>query len=417
MISLNEAQQFVLRALTALTPVALPLQDALGCVAAEEVNARERVPGFSNAAMDGYALRAADTLNESVRLSVTGSVMAGDVPAKPLGAGEAMRIMTGAPLPSGADCVCMIEEVTIDPDGRAVLIDRVVRSGENVRHPGEDIDVGQVLITPGTELGPTQLGVLASQGFTSLLAHPRPRVGVLSTGNELTSSPEALPAGKVRDVNRPLLLALLRQSGFIPVDLGTVEDDAGAIAEELRRGVLACDAVVSTGGVSVGDVDFVKTVIGELCGERARSMQVAIRPGKPFAFGVTGSPGTPIFGLPGNPVSLLVGFELFVRPALRLLARHRVLERPTLNMVLDCALPRRRDGKLHLVHVVAKFHEDGRLHAERVVRGGSHLLSAIADANVIAIVPDGDGLDIGHIVPAMILDEDRLIPTPVRSTL
>jgi len=169
-----------------------------------------------------------------------------------------MRIMTGAPLPDEADCVCRIEEVTVDPDGRAVLIDRIIRSGENVRHPGEDIDAGQVLISPGTERGSTQLGVLASQRIASALVYSWPRVGVLSTGGELADSPGPLKAGKIRDVNRRLLLALPRQSGFTPIDLGTVQDDAAAIGESFRKGVNACDAVISTGGVSVGGVDFVK---------------------------------------------------------------------------------------------------------------------------------------------------------------
>lgn len=403
MISLEEAKRFVLDSIRALEPVECDLNDALGCVAAEELSAVENVPGFANSAMDGYALRASDTLSGQVRLRATASLMAGDVATRSLVAGEAMRIMTGAPLPEGADCVCRIEEVSVDPDGQSIEIHRIIEPAENVRHPGEDVTVGQVLITPGTPVGPVQLGVLASQGFTSIRVHPQPRVGVLSTGNELAAA-GPLQVGQIRDANRPLLLALLRQSGFTAIDLGTVADNADEIGERLRGALGRCDAVISTGGVSVGDADFVKSEIAHLCGDRARSMQVAIRPAKPFAFGVTGTTATPVFGLPGNPVSLLVSFELFVRPALRRLAHHRETERPRLNMVLDCPLPRRRDGKVHLVHVIAGFHEDGRLHAQRVARQGSHLLSAIAGANAIAVVPDGDGFDVGQIVPAMLLD-------------
>ncbi len=388
------------------SPTAMSLDGALGLVVVEGLAATQPVPGFSNSAMDGYALRAADTSSRPARLRVIGSVMAGDASTLRVNAGDAVRIMTGAAIPEGADGVCKIEEVTVAPDGQSVVINRVIQRDEHIRHPGEDVNIGQVLVTPGTVLGPTELGVLASQGFTSVLVHPRPRVGVLSTGNELVAAADPLQEGKIHDVNRPMLLALLRESGFTPVDLGIVRDDATAITERFRRAVIECDAVISTGGVSVGDVDHVKTVIGELCGGRARWMQVAIKPGKPFAFGVAQPRGTPIFGLAGNPVSTRVGFEVFVRPALGLLAGRPSPERPVVNMTLDRALSRRRDGKLHLVHAIARFHEDGRMHVESVARQGSHLLSAIAGSNVIAMVPDGDGLDAGEVVRAMVLAID-----------
>jgi molybdenum cofactor synthesis domain-containing protein len=302
----------------------------------------------------------------------------------------------------------MREEATVDTDGSTVLIRRTVQFGDYVRLVGDDVAVGDQLVAVGDVVGPALLGVLASQGVATIFAHPRPRVGVLSTGNELKDSPGDLDDGKIRDANRPSLLASLARSGFTPVDLGIAGDTASEITRALEDGLRTCDAIVSTGGVSVGDADFVKSVLAELFGDSARSMQVAIRPGKPFAFAVDPTSGTPFFGLAGNPVSTLVGFELFVRPALRRLAGHNELERPTASMVLDCPLPRRRDGKLNLVHVVAGFDTDGRLHVKRVSRLGSHLLNAIADANAIAIVPDGDGLDVGENVTAMIIDTERL---------
>jgi molybdopterin biosynthesis enzyme len=192
------------------------------------------------------------------------------------------------------------------------------------------------------------------------------------------------------------------------VDLGIAGDTPGEITQALERGLTTCDAIISTGGVSVGDADFVKTVLADLVGDSARSMQVAIRPGKPFAFAVAPSSGTPFFGLAGNPVSTLVGFELFVRPALRLLAGHAQLDRPTASMILDFPLPRRRDGKLHLVHVTARFEDDGRLHVTSDARRGSHLLNAVAHANALAMVPDGEGLEAGQEVRAMILSPDQL---------
>lgn len=405
---MEEAKQFVLGSLLAPSPEVLALEDVFGCVAGEEVLARESVPGFSNSSMDGFALRALDTATGLATLKVIGAVYAGDGSSSHVGPGEAARIMTGAPLPDGADCVCMKEEAIVDPSGETVRIERPIAVGEYVRSPGEDVTIGQVLVVTGDELNPAKVGVLAGQGFAAVRAFRRPRVGVLSTGNELARSLAPLLSGEIRDVNRPLLLALVQESGCLPVDLGIVHDDYASIAQRLRDGVPECDTVISTGGVSVGDLDHVKTVIGELGGDSARSMQVAIRPGKPFAFGVVGARHVPVFGLPGNPVSTRVSFELFVRPSLRFLAGHRVLERPTLNMVLDTPLPRSKDGKLHLVHVVARIHDDGTVHVERAIRHGSHLLSAISDANALAMVPEGEGLSPGDVVRAMVLNADQL---------
>jgi molybdenum cofactor synthesis domain-containing protein len=406
MIPLDEARQYVLQGLVPLARVELALDDALGCVAAEVVTAREPSPRFENSSMDGFALRAIDTVGGSTHLRVTNSIFAGDHTDATVAEGEAMRIMTGAPLPHGADSVCMREEATLDPDGASVFISREIHRGEYARLAGEDVSVGQALLDAGDEIGPALLGVLAGQGFTSLLAHPRPRVGVLSTGNELSDAP-ALAPGKIRDTNRPSLLASLRRSGFTSVDLGIASDSPTQITEALQRGLVSCDAIISTGGVSVGDADYVKIVVAELCAGKARSMQVAIKPGKPFTFGVTNS-GIPVFALAGNPVSTLVGFELFVRPALRLFAGQRDLERPTLNAVLDVALPRHRDGKTHFVHVVVQINEDGTIHVVRAARQASHLLHAIATCNALAVVEDGDGLNVGETVRVMILEPSQL---------
>ena len=411
MIPLEEAQAFVLDAVAPLDPEEVVLDELLGCVAAGVVVAREPSPRFANSSMDGFAVRAADTEGGSVRLRIVASVFAGDVATTPLGEGEAMRIMTGAPVPEGADSVCMREEATVDEHTQTVVLHRAVRIGESVRRVGDDVAEGQTLLEPGDEIGPALVGVLASQGYEAVFAHPRPRVGVLSTGNELAGPSDALGEGKIRDSNRPSILASLRRSGFESVDLGIVADTRDEITRGFERGVFECDAVVSTGGVSVGDADFVKSVIGELCPDSFRSMQVAIKPGKPFAFGVTPE-GTPLFGLAGNPVSTLVGFELFVRPTLRKLAGHRQLRRPTLDMVLDCPLPRTRDGKTHLVHAVCCIHDDGRFHVERVARVASHLLHTIAHSNALVVVPDGDGLGTGDTVRAMILDVDQAADRP-----
>ena len=408
MISLDDARRFVLQDLSPLPARELDLADALGCVAGGEVVAREASPRFENSSMDGFALRAIDTRGGGRRLRVTSSIFAGDTPSTSVGEGEAARIMTGAPLPVGADSVCLREATILDPDGQSVVIEREVDLGESVRRAGDDVAIGQVLVSPGDELGPALLGVLASQGYLDVMAHPRPLVGVLSTGNELSREPGPLSGGSIRDANRPSLLTSLHASGFETIDLGIAGDSPLEITEALERGASSCDAIISTGGVSVGDADFVKTVLMELCGDQARSMQVAMKPGKPFSFGVTAGSGVPIFGLAGNPVSTLVGFEAFVRPALRRLGGHRVLTRLTLGMVLDCPLPRQPDGRLHLTHAIARVRDDGLVHVESVARQASHLLHAVAGANVLLFVPDGDGAVTGDVVRGMVLDADQL---------
>jgi molybdenum cofactor synthesis domain-containing protein len=406
-IELSEAKEFVLRELVALAPEMVALGDALGCCTATDVVAREQVPNFTNSSMDGFTLRAADTSSGSARLRIVDSILAGQVSSLRLGPGEAMRIMTGAPLPEGADTVCKIEEVT-EEGSDFVMIPRQLDAGDCVRHPGDDVKVGQVLVSARSELTPTAIAVVAGQGMSLVAVHRRPVVGVLSTGDELARSTDELSKGQIRDLNRPLLLALLQSSGFRAVDLGTAADDYDEIARRLGDAVMRCDAVVSTGGVSVGDVDHVKNVISRLAGGRARSMQVAIKPAKPFAFGVVGPVKTPVFGLPGNPVSTRVSFELFVRPALRTLGGHRVIERLEVRAVLDIALPAPDDDKTHFVHVSAHIGEDGRVHVSSSARHKSHLMSAIVSSNAIAILVPGGSYEVGESARVMILSADAL---------
>ncbi len=406
MISVETAQAFVLTGLGPLEPASLDLDDALGCVVAEPVVARESIPGFANSSMDGFALRAQDTATGSARLTIVDAIMAGDVSATTLGAGQAIRIMTGAPVPNGADAICPIEDVIVEET--TLRVERVVDVGACVRYPGDDVTAGQLLLAPGTTLDAAAIAVLAGQGLTSVVVHRRPRVGVLSTGNELARSSDPLAPGQIRDSNRPLLLALVREAGCAAVDLGVAADTYDEIRRRLADGVATCDAAISTGGVSVGDLDHVKHVIGELGGPSARSMQVAIKPGKPFAYGLVGPDRRPLFGLPGNPVSTRVGFELFVRPALRTLAGHAVIERLRLRATLDVALDRRPDGKLHLVHVRAEVDLDGVVHVRDVARQGSHLVHAVVGANAIALLPDGATFAVGDTVEIIVLDADRL---------
>lgn len=408
MISMEEARAFVFGQIRVLDPVDVPVDQCVGCVAADDLYATEAVPGFANSSMDGFALRASDTGEGPVHLRVVDAILAGGSSRSRVGPGEAMRIMTGARVPEGADSVEMIEEVDLNPAGDVATIKRSIPSGTFVRHPGDDIKVGDQLLGRGDVLHATRVGVLASQGTFSVHVYPRPRVGVLSTGNEVTVAPGPLAVGAIRDVNRPLLLALIEDTGAIAVDLGVVRDDASEIRRVLAGAAERCDVVVTTGGVSVGDVDFVKVVIGELAGKSARSMQVAMRPGKPFAFGVVGERAVPIFGLPGNPVSTRVSFEIFVRPSIRRRAGHAYAERLGVDAVTDVAVPRTPDGRTHLVHVLAMVRDDGRVHVVSTTREGSHLLHAVASANAIAIVPDGDGVRAGENVRLIVLHPEEM---------
>jgi molybdenum cofactor synthesis domain-containing protein len=368
-------------------------------VTAESIVAGEAVPAFANSAMDGYAVRAADTEGAPVRLAVVGTVAAGTAPSTELGPGQAVRIMTGAPIPPGCDAVVMVERTRTD--GAEVVIEQAARPGDHLRHPGEDIAVGQEVFPARTVLGPGHLGVLASLGRGAVVAFPRAQVGVLSTGDELVESGDRLLPGQVRDSNRHTLLALLAQSGCDPVDLGIAPDSEAAITAAVEGALTGCDAVLASGGVSMGDFDYVKVVLDRLSAGTMQWMQVAIRPAKPFAFGVL--QGRPVFGLPGNPVSSMVSFELFARPGLRLMMGHDQLDRVHVEAVADEDLGRRPDGKLHLARVVATPGDDGRFHVRSSGGQASHQLSAMALANALALIPDGDGVPAGGSVRTMLL--------------
>ncbi|MCU1375898.1 MAG: molybdenum cofactor synthesis domain [Actinomycetia bacterium] len=395
MISLDEAREHVLARVAPLGPVEVGLEEALGAVTAAEVIATEAVPPFANSAMDGYAVRAADTVGAPVELKVVGMIAAGTAPEGSVGPGQAMRIMTGAPVPDGADAVVLVERTRTEGD--VVTIEITVEPGTAFRGVGEDVRPGDVVVAPGTVLTAGHLGVLASVGVDRVTVHRRPRVGVLSTGDELvTSGP--LGRGQIRDSNRPTLLALVREAGFEAVDLGVAADDEASITAAIERAVASCDAVLTSGGVSMGDLDYVKVVLDRI-GDM-RWMQIAIKPAKPFAFGTVGR--VPVFGLPGNPVSSMVSFELLARPALRRMAGRTDLDRLTVSAVAPDGLRRSADGKIHFARVVAT-QDDGGWVVRSAGGQGSHHLVAMAAANALAVLADGDGVAPGETVPTMLL--------------
>jgi molybdenum cofactor synthesis domain-containing protein len=398
-ISLADAQGVVLGACSPLTPVETVATDAVGLVLADDVAAGEDVPPFANSAVDGYAVIAGDTTAAPVELIVAGELAAGaPPPTAPLAPGQTFRIMTGAPIPRGADAVVMVEDSEL-LDAEKVRLNSAVGSGTSVRAAGDDVRRGDVVFRAGTVVTPAVLGVLASINAQSVRAYPPARVAVMSTGDELVTDGGPLAPGQIRETNQTMLAPLLRASGCIVRTFGVVPDDEATLERTLRTAAESADAIVTSGGVSMGDYDVVKAVLGRIA--EMHWMQVAIKPAKPFAFGTIDE--VPVFGLPGNPVSSFVSFELLARPALRRMMGHTEPFRPTVRAVADSGLRRRPDGKIHLVRVIATFGDDGRLHVEPVSAQGSHQLAATALANALAVVEDGDGISPGADVPTMLL--------------
>jgi molybdopterin molybdotransferase len=395
--TLPEVQRAISTSVERLHPRAVALDDALGLVTSVPLSSDVTVPPFANTAMDGFAVRAADTAGAPVQLTIVGDLPAGRDPAGlRVGAAEAIRIMTGAPIPEGADAVVMVERTRL-VDDRTVEVEIAVGVGNHIRPAGEDVQPGDEVFPAFTVLGPGHLGLLATLGMRRVPVFPAARVGVLSTGDELVDGPEELRPGQIRDANRHSLMALVRGAGCVPVDLGVVGDDEGEVRARIEKGVADCDALLTSGGVSMGDWDPVKVVLRELAAGTDTSFQVAIKPAKPLSFAVVG--GTPVFGLPGNPASSMVSFELFARPALRAMMGHPDVERPRLTAVAAEPFRRGPDGKLHLVRVQLRFDaESGRYRCRSAGGQGSNLLRSMAAADALALVPDGDGIDAGQVV-------------------
>ena len=406
MIAIDEAQKLVLDACSALAPVATPCEQMSGRVLAQNVVAPENVPPFANSAVDGYAVRTADTQTVPTELVVVDTVAAGAEPKIAVGAGQAIRIMTGAPMPQGADAVVMVEDTQRVGDDR-VSIGKAAKLYDAIRDAGSDVNKGDTVFVAGTVLNAAGAGVLASVNARVVQAYPRARVALLSTGDELVTDGSPLKIGQIRESNLTMLDAMIAASGCEVINLGIIKDDEALLERVLLDVIERCDAIVTSGGVSMGDFDVVKAVLSRIA--KMQWMQLAIKPAKPFAFGqLQTSDGrvVPIFGLPGNPVSSMISYELLARPALRKMMGHTLdLLRPTVKAVLDAPIKRKQDGKVHYVRVFGGFEGDGRLHVRDTGPQGSHQLASTALANGLAYVPDSTGIEAGAEVDVYVIGD------------
>ena len=378
MLTVEQALEQILSRVAPLPTERVSILSALGRALAEPVVSGREIPPWPNSSMDGYAVRAADTRTTPARLAVVGTVTAGSLPTRDVNAGEAIRIFTGAPLPAGADAV-VPQEDTEATDGH-VTLKAAVTTGAYVRPRGEDLRVGDVVLTSGTALGPAEIGLVATLGSSQVLVHRKPRVAILSTGNELAELGSEPAAGQIPNTNSYSLFAQVLEAGGEPMNLGIATDHLDAIEARLRWAG-AADVVLSSAGVSVGELDLVKTALTR-AGAELHLWQVSMRPGKPITFGTWG--GRPIFGLPGNPVSAMVTFELFVRPALRRMAGFRAIHRLRLRARALAPIPNPgfRRGYLRVT-----LERQGREWGVRLTgEQGSAILTSMVKADGLAVV-------------------------------
>lgn len=401
MLTVEEAQTRVLAQFHALPAEEIPLPQALGRVLAEDAYAREPLPAFANSAMDGYALRSVDTTAASpehpVALTLAGEIPAGRVYAGTVAPGQVVRILTGAPVPDGADAV--IQQELVEVTGDQVRLQAPVLAGNNVRAAGEDVQPGTLLVPRGTELGPAELGLLAALGVHPLRMTQRPRVAILGTGDELVALGQAPRAGQIRDSNTVYLAAAVARAGAEPLALGLARDRAEELRAKLGE-AQGADLILTSGGVSVGDYDLVKQILAEQ-GD-IDFWRVRMRPGKPLAFGLLGK--TPLLGLPGNPVSAAVTFELFGRPAIRTMLGAAQVERPRVQARLAGRPIERADRRQYVRATLSA--PEGELIAQPTGDQGSHIITSLRGASCYLIVEVGEGvIQPGDLLPAMVLND------------
>jgi len=396
MLSVEQAQAEILGRARPLPTERVDIVAALGRVLAEPIRSTRRIPPWPNSSMDGYAVRAMDT-RPAATLKVIDRVVAGSLPTRTVGAGEATRIFTGAPMPAGADAVVPQEDV--DARDGVIALHGAVEPGAFVRPAGEDVREGDLVLEPGRPIGPAEIGLLATLGRTHVTVGRRPRVAVLSTGNELADlGTEPTPA-QIPNSNTYSLMAQITEAGGLPLNLGVAPDRLEAIAERITRGSEA-DVLVTSAGVSVGELDLVREALVN-AGAELHLWKVDMRPGKPITFGSLA--GRPVFGLPGNPVSAMVTFELFVRPMLLAMQGRRATSRPRVRATVAAPIVNRGSRRGYLR--VTLEPEDGRWRARLTGDQGSGILRSMVLGDGLAVLPGDTTVAEGEEVEVIVLRE------------
>ncbi len=389
MVSLDEAIEIILEHTPTLMAERVSLNETLGRVLAEAIHSRRDHPPWDNSAMDGFAVRWQNICTASpespARLKIVGESQAGSLPQCDVNPGEAVQIMTGAPTPNGADTVVRIEDCRID--GNWVVITNPGKQGANIRRLGEDVRQGQDVLAANTSVRPAEVGMLATAAYSSALVYQQPRVSVLTTGDELTEPGEALTLEKIINSNAYSIAAVVRESGAYAIQLDSAKDNKAELEEKMRQ-ALTADVALVVGGVSLGKYDYVKEVL-ETLGCAIKFWRIAVRPGHPVVFGIIDgdqNDGMPklLFGLPGNPVSCLVAFYEFVRPALRKMMGHQELFLPKVEAILEQDT-RNRPGRTHFARAVAEY-RDGDYYVRLTPDQGSGILTSMTLANCLAIL-------------------------------
>ena len=402
MISVEEALKGILDSISPLGLEKVNILDALGRVIGEDIHAGRSIPPKDNSAMDGYALRAEDSRGASpespVRFEVVEDIPAGAVPEKRIGPGQAARIMTGAPIPEGADAVVRMEDTRKEGNTVAVLAE--AQTGQDIRRAGEDVRQGEKVISRGEIIRPAEVGMLASLGRSFILVHQRPLIAVVATGDELVDVDEIPSDGKIVSSNSYSLAALVLDCGAVPLQIGIARDRREDLVAKFKAAMRA-DLIVSSGGVSVGDYDLVKEIMKEV-GNRMQFWQVAMKPGRPLAFGALGE--VPVVGLPGNPVSSMVSFEQFIRPAiLKMMGRTNLFRRTVRARLAEDI--RKKKGTRHFIRAQVRLEGDGYT-ASTTGEQGSGILKSMVRANGLIILPeDASSARTGETVTVQLLDD------------
>jgi molybdopterin molybdotransferase len=385
MLSVAEYLDLVLDSVSELPPMELPISDANGCVLAQDIYARWPLPSFDNSSMDGYAVIASDLVgaseNAPITLPVIDDIPAGFKSLETVRSGQAIRIMTGAPMPAGADSVIPVEST--DGGSELVQIHASIEVGSCIRNEGEDVQAGDLVLTKGTFIGPRQIALIAAVGHGVISVIPKPRVAVVATGSELVEPGTDLKFGLISDSNSFLITAIANDSGAVAYRLPPAKDDEDTLVEILEDQVHRADLIITTGGVSMGAYDPVKSAFLKL--GTAQFHKVAMQPGMPQGFGSVGDPAIPIITLPGNPVSAYVSFEVFIRPAIRKMRGLKQLQRPQRSAVVQGQL---RSPMNKVQFARGRFMADGQV--ELVGAGqGSHVLGGLAQADALIVIPVG----------------------------